>query len=343
MSRQPRQVQSRSTRASAASIDPATEVNDSGNDSDVSVASQSTVVRGGKPSRSSTVKKGKNGKKAASRNIEDVISRDQEVEPVTKQPAKSKKGKELMMRNMDEGEGLAVYEDAVESEPEQIEQQSHSKRDKGKGRVLQELPIEQAPRAATPASLSVPFSPKPLSSARRSPQPPSTPGLPQETKASPSPQSSDAENHPPSSRPSAIRNSLNLQNTMTNERTIRIPLASTPTGSPSKRNVISGLQTSQPWTALDLDNIFARSPSKDSDAENRDPGRLSFNEILDKARTGNVPSPEKSMNVEEWIKHNARMAEEKLRGECERMVGVFEEAGQRAMRSVEGIKCYDDE
>lgn len=127
------------------------------------------------------------------------------------------------------------------------------------------------------------------------------------------------------------------------KHTTRIPLASTPTGSISKRNIINGLQTSQPWTALDLDTIFAKSPTKDDDTENRDPARSAFNDILDRARTGNITSPEKKMTVEEWIVHNARVAEEKLRNDCERMVGVFEEAGQRAMRSVEGIKCLDDE
>lgn len=89
--------------------------------------------------------------------------------------------------------------------------------------------------------------------------------------------------------------------------------------------------------------MFAKSPSKDDDVENRDPGRLAFNEILEKARTGNVTSPEKNMTVEQWIKYNAEMAETKLKADCERMVNVFEEAGQRAMRSVEGIKCHDDE
>jgi hypothetical protein len=39
--------------------------------------------------------------------------------------------------------------------------------------------------------------------------------------------------------------------------------------------------------------------------------------------------------------YNASLAEEKLRGECERMVGVFEREGGRAMRVLEGVVCTE--
>jgi hypothetical protein len=47
------------------------------------------------------------------------------------------------------------------------------------------------------------------------------------------------------------------------------------------------------------------------------------------------------MTVEEWIMFNAGLAEEKLRGECEQMVGVFEKEGGRAMGVLEGVECLD--
>ena len=47
------------------------------------------------------------------------------------------------------------------------------------------------------------------------------------------------------------------------------------------------------------------------------------------------------MSVEEWIHHNAERAEEKLRNECERMVGMFEREGTRAMHALEGVECVE--
>lgn len=357
--RKPRKVQVRGTRASSTSLnaaagsyipqdDSTVQISQdchSENDTDASMASQSTVIRGGKPRRGSALRKGRGGKKAATCNIEDIIHKDVEVAPPAKQSEKSKKGKEVMIQNMDADEGPAIFEDAVDSETDRADRQfkAESRKEEGKGKVLQELSIEPAPYTSTPSSLSVPFASRLISSARNSPQPPSTPRGPQEPHISLSPQSSDAENHPPSLRPSLVRNSLNLHDITTAKHTVQVPLASTPTGSPSKRNVINGLQTSQPWTALNLDTMFERSPLKESEVKNSDPGYLAFNEILERARIGHMTSPEKKMTVEEWIAHNAELAAGKLKEDCERMVGVFEEAGQRAMRSVEGIMCHDDD
>lgn len=120
-----------------------------------------------------------------------------------------------------------------------------------------------------------------------------------------------------------------------------IPLAaSTPQmSSPSKRNIIAGLQSERPWTAVDLDLVFLKSPANEN-AARRVPGLL--DEALEKARTGEMSSPEKRMSVEDWIQYNAASAEEKFRNECERMVGIFESEGGRAMRSLEGIMAEDD-
>ncbi|KAJ9640962.1 hypothetical protein H2199_005630 [Coniosporium tulheliwenetii] len=132
----------------------------------------------------------------------------------------------------------------------------------------------------------------------------------------------------------------------------RAPLAAaTPTLSPSKRsNVISGaLTTAAPWTAADLETVFLLSPSSkallhpasssiftDLDQENlRD---MSAEELARRVRQG-LSSPEKRMSVQEWIYWNAARGEERLRRECERLVGVFETEGARALGSLEGVEC----
>ncbi|KAL3965392.1 hypothetical protein ACCO45_002396 [Purpureocillium lilacinum] len=122
---------------------------------------------------------------------------------------------------------------------------------------------------------------------------------------SPSPQSSDAENQPPSSKPA------------TSVKAKRIPLApmaATPLhASPSKRNVLAGLQSSTPWTAVDLDAVLG-TPRVSVDKENT-VGRL-----LNKGKE--LTSPEK---------------EKKLKHECEAIVNEFEREGTRAMNVLEGL------
>ncbi|KAF2099497.1 hypothetical protein NA57DRAFT_55462 [Rhizodiscina lignyota] len=163
-----------------------------------------------------------------------------------------------------------------------------------------------------------------------------------------SPQSSDAENRPPPSHPPKSARQP-LASASSNRQTTRIPLAaSTPTASPSKRNVLAGLISSLPWTAADLETVFAPSPTSkagrssgfgfgsasaltEQDKENQtildklaadlqspEKGRLALEEVVKKVKEA-LTSPEKKMSVEEWVKYNAQRGEEKLRGECERL------------------------
>ncbi|KAJ5819529.1 hypothetical protein N7474_005120 [Penicillium riverlandense] len=139
-----------------------------------------------------------------------------------------------------------------------------------------------------------------------------------------SPQSSDAENRPPSARPSASRPPIVVS--PPKERT---PLAAT-TPSPSKRNVSA--KPVHPWTPVDVDFILS---GEASDKENAD-----LAGVLKDAKAG-LTSPEKKMTVEEWIMWNAKNGEERLKRECERLVGVFEREGGRAMRRLDAIECID--
>lgn len=155
-------------------------------------------------------------------------------------------------------------------------------------------------------------------------------GLPSTQKFTPSvsPQSSDAENHPPSDQPSTIKHDI------ASKKAIGVPLAaSTPTTSPSKRNARSGnLNTNHPWNPIDTDEIFLPNLA--------DKDNINLKDVLQAAK-GDLTNHEKNLTVEEWIFWNAKNGEEKLRNECERLVGLFEKEGGRAMKALEGIECTE--
>ncbi|KAJ5359476.1 uncharacterized protein N7496_011889 [Penicillium cataractarum] len=153
--------------------------------------------------------------------------------------------------------------------------------------------------------------------------------VPHQSTPSLSPQSSDAENRPPSSLPSSKRP---IVSSPPREKTVRTPLAAS-TPSPSKRNLNAGFPASgHPWTPVDIDEILF---GEASDKENADLAGL-----LNGAKAG-LTSPEKRMTVEEWIRWNAKNGEERLKRECERLVSQFEKEGGRAMRRLEAIECID--
>ncbi|KAL8867080.1 MAG: hypothetical protein Q9174_005893, partial [Haloplaca sp. 1 TL-2023] len=161
----------------------------------------------------------------------------------------------------------------------------------------------------------------------RSPTPKATAPSAHETpKKVDSPQSSDAENQPPSARPSALRPPLVMQSPSKAQATRFVQSAATPTSSPWKRNV-SRLQSELPWTAVDIDKLFNDFPAAGKENE------------LDASH--GLSSPEKKLNVEEWLQWKAARAEEKLREDCERLVSRFEAEGNRALRSLEGIICAE--
>ena len=154
------------------------------------------------------------------------------------------------------------------------------------------------------------------------------------TSVAPSPQSSDAENHPPSSSLSKPGPQTLTQSPFKSQ-TSRVPLAATtPTGSPS-RNKLSSLQTTFPWTAVDLEHVFESTLST-----GKENSPFTLGEAGEKVK-GLLTSPEKRLTVEQWIQSNAQRGEERLRNECERLVGRFEDQGVRALRVLEGIVCAE--
>ncbi|EGX96217.1 chromosome segregation protein BIR1, putative [Cordyceps militaris CM01] len=176
---------------------------------------------------------------------------------------------------------------------------------------IAEDPIETATSPIAPWAAEAPSTPGPMIS-------PAVSARQAALSPSQSPQSSDAENQPPSSRPSA-----------TTKRVALAPLTATPSRmSPSKRNVIAGLQSTTPWSAANLDVVFG-TPKIGTDKEN------GVERLLKQGKE--LSSPEKQMTVEEWIHFNAGEAEKKLKHECERMVSLFESEGTRAMNVLEGL------
>ena len=152
----------------------------------------------------------------------------------------------------------------------------------------------------------------------------------QERTPSPSPQSSDMENQPPSTMLSTAQNALSPSKPQPKTVTIA---ATTPSASPSKRQgQADQLATTDPWSPVDLDDVFLEDPE---DKEN-----VNLSGILNAVK-GELTAAEKQMTVEEWIMWNAKNGEQKLRNECERVVGMFEREGSRAMRALEGIECCD--
>lgn len=108
--------------------------------------------------------------------------------------------------------------------------------------------------------------------------------------------------------------------------------------SPSSRanNVVAGLRSTAPWRPADLDLLFT-TPQSDGggggDADKENGGAAA--RLL--RRGAELTSPERRMTVEEWVYHNAGLAEQKLRCECEAMVAAFEREGRRAMQALEGL------
>ena len=352
---------------------------DSGHETDASVANQAPRKRG----RKKGTKKTKVGKKTGmmSRNIEDIVQPEVEPEVPAQEPSADAmvgdEPKQDVSAEQPPADEMVVDDAELEVPAQQASADAMAVDEPHSVEV--EMPEAAAPAKATKKKtarstktktvkaklVEEPFSPAPMtdepwadhilgestpipSAVAKVPSPspapfvrattpvvesviieesPKVPSAQRTPRPVVSPQSSDAENQPPSSRPSALRPPLVLQSP-SKAQTIRIPLAqSTPTTSPSKRN-ISKLQTSIPWTAMDFENFFAASPNADK-------------ENMTDALMGALTSPEKRLTVEEWIYRNARIGEEQLRNQCERLVGKFEGEGVRALKSLEGIRCSD--
>ena len=371
---------------------------DSGHETDASVAGKPRAKKGGKKT---TAAKGKGKKGLMSKNIEDIVQKAEQIEDAAgiieqavdkmdvsaeiavlnaeiekeeeevaaikpaKKAAKGKKAKKVAehaphlsmpgaFSPMTFREQSASVEpsflSAVASDTPPIRMHAAQKQ-KQPARIeveeeeaMQILPAEQTvtptptPRAApplpprSPARTATPRSVLPNSYIRATPASQLKAELEASFNTNSSPGSqSDVENAPPSSRPVSARPPLmNLSPTRVqlnfgggvDGTPTRVPL------SPSK--IGGGIRSQIPWREVDVEMVFQ---NEDNTPEKDD---------LVASWFGNgegLSEKQKGMTVQEWIFENAKRAEEGLRKEAERLVGVFEGQGARAMAVLEGVDC----
>ena len=316
------EVMDLSSDIQTSSLDKQTLRNDSGHEIDASVLKQTRTKRGGKKPLPKKVKGGKKGT-LKDRNIEDAVhptvdtalpgDQDTQEGPVDDRAANVKGVSE----DVEETETQRIASAVVAVLGETIETPAEAKLS---AREESAAPSMDQPKILPEAGI-VHSLPQPLSAV-------STP------KPAPSPQSSDAENQPPSSRTSKLCPPFSMQSP-SKFQISRVPLAAaTPVNSPL-RNDLSKLQSTFPWTAIDIERIFESTPAADKENSPFDFG------MVGKGGKSLLASPERKLTVEQWIQSNAQTGEEKLRNECERLVGKFEEQGVRALRVLEGIVCSE--
>jgi hypothetical protein len=293
-------------------IDTQSAQDDSLHETDASVVKNGRAKRGSRKI-STTTTKAKDEKKdvAASRNIEDIV----QTAPNEKPSEETKYQPDVMAIDNEAAKVELVAEEVPTSKRQCKEMKASTKTSKGK------KPTAKSKGVTRKASI-VSSHAGPINGAEETtlPQPPSAHPTP---KPALCPQSSDAENQLPLSRRSAQRPSLSLQSP-SESQTTRVPLApATPTASPSKGTVVDLERLSQGIPPVDKENI-----------------PFIFGHAL--PESGSVlTSPEKKLSVEQWIHFNAQRGEEKLRSECERLVGRFEGEGMKALKALEGIKCTE--
>ena len=293
-----------------------------GHETDASAVKQAATKRG---SKKALAKETKGGKKAAvmTRNVEVIVQRTMDDVP----PEEQHSDIDLVETQVDS----VVSSSAEVTEPKKSRKPSKAMAKLGKTKETVPEPEALTREASVAPLVDQPNAPAETGIARPSKHPESTHSTP---RSASSPQSSDAENRPPSSCLSKPDPPPSMQSPLKSQ-TSRVPLAvTTPVKSPSKNN-ISKLQTNFPWTAVEVEHIFAGTPSSDKE-----------NTLLTSGEAGKgvddlLTSPEKKLTVEQWIQFNAKRGEEKLRNECERLVGRFEDQGVRALRVLEGIVCSE--
>ena len=333
-----RQVSRQNTRIpdvtrSSGTIDLASDMNSStlgvqaaedrlGHDADASAVKQ-TASKGG--SKKALAKETKGSKKAAmvARNVEVILQRTMDDVP----PEEQHSDIDLIENQVGSVESIS----AEVTEPKKSRKPSKAMAKSGKTKETVPEPEALTREASVAPLVDQPNALAETGVVRPSKHPQSTHSTPRPAS---SPQSSDAENRPPSSCLSKPDPPPSMQSPFKSQ-TSRVPLAvTTPVKSPSKNN-ISKLQTTFPWTAVEVEHIFGGTQFLDQE---NSPFTV---EEASKGVKDLLTSPEKKLTVEQWIQFNAKRGEEKLRNECERLVGRFEDQGVRALRVLEGIVCSE--
>ncbi|KAL8966037.1 MAG: hypothetical protein Q9197_006208 [Variospora fuerteventurae] len=332
--------------SNTSTVAPAMTYENAGGETQDSLPNQNRIKRAGRP-RGAAAKKGKAAKKAAvtNRDEEDaVLVADHRHEPVELVEGKlpEKNGEPLLPIMPQAQESLGGKAKGVKGRNWNAAKSKRSETmppsEPGSIPLVEsaEVPSPTTHEHDAAESMSTPgdfpghedYQKSPARSLTPQAQAPSPHQTP---KTGNSPQSSDVENQPPSARPSALRPPLVLQTPSKIHATTLVPLAATtPKSSPSKRDV-SRLHSMLPWTSIDFEKVFSH-PAADKE-------NLQELGVNDPKQA--LSSPEKKLTVEEWIQWNAKRGEEKLRADCERLVGRFEGEGVRALKTLEGITCAE--
>ena len=144
-----------------------------------------------------------------------------------------------------------------------------------------------------------------------------------------SPQSSDAENRSPSSRPASFMSKRPILAPLPPKTPARMLMSST-----ARRNRLGAIQTSVPWSPIDLEKVFGSETELGEKAS----------EFFDpKDDGGSLSHEELNMTVEEWVRYRGERAEEFVKRECEDMVMGFERKGMMALRAVKGLVVSGEE
>ncbi|KAK8042468.1 AT hook domain-containing protein [Apiospora phragmitis] len=106
--------------------------------------------------------------------------------------------------------------------------------------------------------------------------------------------------------------------------------ALSPSQSPQASDEENQPPSSKPSNTANSSRVALDPVFEDLNKENINPASL-----LQKG--AQLTTPERKMTVEEWINHNAGLAEDRLKNECETMVSKFEQEGGRAMRVLEEL------
>ncbi|KAL5447058.1 hypothetical protein PMIN07_005160 [Paraphaeosphaeria minitans] len=86
------------------------------------------------------------------------------------------------------------------------------------------------------------------------------------------------------------------------------------------------------WDPIIISNIVS---DAGLEKENVDIDMADTTENITKAVLASLASPEKRMTIEEFVLHNAKRGEERLRRECERQIAAFEAEGRRALAALD--------
>ena len=257
-----------------------------------------------------------------------------------KAPAKAKRGKKAtkaaQLQPQSEPEIVDTQMEDVRTVPHQQSMRSDIDQSTQETPVPSNAEPSPAPSTPTPARHTPAITRKPV------PAPTPRARAPHTSTPSQSPRSSDAENKPPSSKPSAPRPPL----AVLDHQVLRIPLASTPPASPSRRGAPVKITSTLPWSPADVERVLLASPVK---AAYLDKENIALDGVLtgDKAELqevvrrvkGAMTDEQRAMSVEEWVRWNAGRQAERLQRECEALVMAFEKEGGRAMTVLENIEA----